>query len=77
MPDFMRVFACYAHVNALPRKKFSNDFKYLQENGASIEFISVPVIPLAFGDDGVWRSPEKVRKPAAMFISNCYGDFKN
>jgi hypothetical protein len=77
MSKFMNVFAYYAHVNALPRKKFSNDFKYLKKNGASVTVNSIPIIPTEFGDDGVWRSPEEVIQPAASYILNCEGDFKN
>lgn len=78
MSKFMNVFARYVRVNTLPRKKFSNDFKYLKENGVSVTFNSIPIVPTEFGDVvGVWSSPEEVIQPAAIYISNCEGDFKN
>lgn len=66
-------------LSSLPRKRFKLDYEYMRKHRKEICLETDPVIPLAFECEEYewWRTDIGPFKPAADYMPNCVGDFKN
>lgn len=73
------IFRLICYYSTLPRKRFSQDYKYLKANKFKLCMITDPVVSLSFDCEEYewWITDIGPFNPAASLTPFFEGDFKN